>query len=33
MDKTGRILVVGDLAREYGFKDTDGTQPDPLDEL
>ena len=33
MQKTGRILVVADLAREYGFKDTDGTQPDPHDEL
>ena len=27
MDKTGRILTVGDLAREYGFTDVDGRQP------
>jgi NAD(P)-dependent dehydrogenase (short-subunit alcohol dehydrogenase family) len=28
--KTGRTLTVGDLAREYGFTDTDGTQPKPF---
>jgi NAD(P)-dependent dehydrogenase (short-subunit alcohol dehydrogenase family) len=33
MKKTGHILVAAELAREYGFKDTDGTQPDPYDEL
>jgi NAD(P)-dependent dehydrogenase (short-subunit alcohol dehydrogenase family) len=27
MEKTGRILTVGDLAREYGFTDHDGRQP------
>ncbi len=25
--KTGRVLKVGELAREYGFTDVDGTQP------
>jgi NAD(P)-dependent dehydrogenase (short-subunit alcohol dehydrogenase family) len=27
MEQTGRILTVGDLAREYGFSDHDGRQP------
>jgi NAD(P)-dependent dehydrogenase (short-subunit alcohol dehydrogenase family) len=27
MEKSGRTLTVGDLAREYGFTDVDGTQP------
>ena len=27
IEKTGRILTVGDLAREYGFTDHDGRQP------
>jgi NAD(P)-dependent dehydrogenase (short-subunit alcohol dehydrogenase family) len=27
MIKSGSILTVGDLAREYGFTDTDGSQP------
>jgi len=27
MEKSGSILTVGDLAREYGFADIDGTQP------
>lgn len=27
MKKTGEILTVGSLAREYGFTDIDGTQP------
>jgi len=27
MQKSGKILTVGDLAREYGFSDTDGSQP------
>lgn len=27
MQKSGKILAVGDLAREYGFTDTDGHQP------
>jgi len=29
LEKTGRILTVGDLAREYGFTDVDGSQPPP----
>ena len=29
MEKSGRILTVGDLAREYGFSDIDGRQPPP----
>jgi NAD(P)-dependent dehydrogenase (short-subunit alcohol dehydrogenase family) len=29
MSKTGQLLTVGDLAREYGFTDVDGTQPEP----
>jgi NAD(P)-dependent dehydrogenase (short-subunit alcohol dehydrogenase family) len=27
--KTGALLTVGELAREYGFTDLDGTQPEP----
>jgi NAD(P)-dependent dehydrogenase (short-subunit alcohol dehydrogenase family) len=27
MEKSGRILALGDLAREYGFTDIDGRQP------
>ncbi|MDD1732304.1 MAG: SDR family NAD(P)-dependent oxidoreductase, partial [Methanothrix sp.] len=27
MKKSGQILAVGDLAREYGFTDTDGRKP------
>ena len=30
MTKTGQLLEVGDLAREYGFTDLDGTQPAPF---
>ena len=30
IDKSGRTLTVGDLAHEYGFTDTDGTQPAPF---
>lgn len=30
MEKTGRALKVGDLAREYGFTDVDGRQPPPF---
>ncbi len=29
MAKTGKVLQVAALAREYGFMDIDGTQPDP----
>ncbi len=31
MAKTGRTLRVGDLAREYGFTDADGSQPEPFE--
>jgi NAD(P)-dependent dehydrogenase (short-subunit alcohol dehydrogenase family) len=30
MAKTGQQLTVGDLAKEYGFTDVDGTQPEPF---
>lgn len=30
MARTGRLLTVGELAREYAFTDTDGTQPEPF---
>ncbi len=33
MSKTGQILVAAELAKEYGFKDIDGTQPEPYDTL
>jgi hypothetical protein len=29
LTKTGGLLTVGELAREYGFTDLDGTQPEP----
>ncbi len=29
MNKTGALLTVGELAREYGFTDVDGSQPEP----
>jgi NAD(P)-dependent dehydrogenase (short-subunit alcohol dehydrogenase family) len=28
LDKSGRLLTAGDLAREYGFTDVDGRQPE-----
>lgn len=28
--RSGKVLYVGDLAREYGFTDTDGRQPPPF---
>lgn len=28
--KTGQVLTVGNLAREYGFHDIDGSQPEPF---
>lgn len=31
LDKTGRVLRVGDLAREYGFNDIDGRQVAPFE--
>lgn len=31
VDKTGRVLRVGDLAREYGFTDIDGRQVAPFE--
>jgi NAD(P)-dependent dehydrogenase (short-subunit alcohol dehydrogenase family) len=30
MEKSGQVLVVAELAREYGFTDVDGTQPRSL---
>lgn len=33
MLKTGKILVAAQLAKDYGFKDIDGTQPIPYDTL
>jgi NAD(P)-dependent dehydrogenase (short-subunit alcohol dehydrogenase family) len=30
MTRTGTLLTVGELARAYGFTDTDGTQPEPF---
>ena len=33
MERTGQILVAAELAKEYGFTDTDGTQPEPYDKL
>jgi NAD(P)-dependent dehydrogenase (short-subunit alcohol dehydrogenase family) len=30
IDKSGHLVDVGMLAREYGFADTDGTQPPPF---
>lgn len=31
LEKSGRALRVGDLAREYGFTDVDGRQPPPFE--
>lgn len=33
LERTGQILVVAELAKEYGFTDIDGTQPPPYDTL
>lgn len=30
MEKSGQVVEVGGLAREYGFTDADGTQPPPF---
>lgn len=30
MEKSGRVWTAGDLAREFGFTDVDGTQPNPF---
>ena len=30
LEKSGQVLTVGELAREYGFTDVDGTQPAPF---
>ena len=30
MKRSGQTLTVGELAREYGFTDIDGTQPEPF---
>jgi len=32
MQKTGKVLVVAALAREYGFTDIDGKRPKPWKE-
>jgi hypothetical protein len=31
MKRTGQVLTVGELAREYGFTDTDGRQLPPFE--
>ena len=31
MKRTGQVLTAGQLAREYGFTDTDGRQPPPFE--
>lgn len=31
MRRTGQVLTAGQLARDYGFTDTDGRQPPPFD--
>jgi hypothetical protein len=31
IEKTGRVVQVGDLAREYGFADVDGAQAAPFE--
>jgi NAD(P)-dependent dehydrogenase (short-subunit alcohol dehydrogenase family) len=31
MKRSGQILTVGGLAREYGFTDIDGRQPEPFE--
>jgi hypothetical protein len=28
--KSGQVLTAGELAREYGFTDVDGRQPEPF---
>lgn len=33
MSRSGQVLVAAELAREYGFTDTDDTQPEPYDTL
>jgi hypothetical protein len=30
MQKSGRLWMVGELAKEYGFTDIDGSQPEPF---
>jgi NAD(P)-dependent dehydrogenase (short-subunit alcohol dehydrogenase family) len=30
LEKSGQVLTAGGLAREYGFTDVDGTQPEPF---
>lgn len=30
LEKSGRLLTAGELAREYGFTDVDGRQPEPF---
>lgn len=33
INRSGSILVAANLAKEYAFTDTDGTQPEPYDSL
>jgi len=33
ISRTGQVLVAANLAKEYGFTDIDGTQPEPFDTL
>jgi hypothetical protein len=30
IERTGQVLEVGTLAREYGFTDVNGAQPPPI---
>lgn len=30
LSRSGETLVVAELAREYGFTDVDGSQPEPF---
>ena len=30
LERSGKVLTVGELAREYGFTDIDGRQPEPF---
>jgi NAD(P)-dependent dehydrogenase (short-subunit alcohol dehydrogenase family) len=30
MERSGQVLTAGDLAREYGFTDVDGSRPGPF---
>lgn len=30
LSRSGQVLTAGELAREYGFTDVDGSQPEPF---